>query len=204
MCSTHVADDILTRLYYRCIKTTKAGTLLRIVRGVNGPIYTSSIFYTLYYYYHVFANIRLISAIFFLFLRPARSAVFIFRKIYIILQTCIINKCTFFFFVFKQFFLRTGFLVRIVVFNDAAAHRRHNEVLKNTDARNTFEWEINLNGRKTRTYVYNMLLLHAIILLYLPSWRGGRKIFTGTADVSVSIQTCFFFFFFIPKLYYYR
>lgn len=43
-----------------------------------------------------------------------------------------------------------------------------------------------------------MLLLHALIL-YLPSWCGGRKIFTGTAeslsaaDVSVSIQTCFFF-----------
>lgn len=44
---------------------------------------------------------------------------------------------------------------------------------------------------------YIMLLLHAIIL-YLPSWCGGRKIFTSTAeslssaDVSVSIQTCFF------------
>lgn len=55
---------------------------------------------------------------------------------------------------FLIFFLRTGFLL----FNDAAAHQRHNEVLKNTDASNTFEWEINLNGRKTRigTYVLHI------------------------------------------------
>jgi len=60
------------------------------------------------------------------------------------------------YFFLNFFFLRTGFLL----FNDAAAHRRHNEVLKNTDARNTFEWEINLNGRKTRiptSYIYNVI-----------------------------------------------
>jgi len=65
----------------------------------------------------------------------------------------------FFYFYFFKTIFSPNRIPRIVVFNDAAAHRRHNEVLKNTDARNTFEWEINLNGRKTRTYVYNIMLL---------------------------------------------
>lgn len=46
---THIADDIFLTRLYRCIKTTEVDTL-RIVRGVNGPLYTRQVQYFILHY----------------------------------------------------------------------------------------------------------------------------------------------------------